>query len=1282
MAQDQAVPFAISDRFRIERKLGAGGMGVVYAAFDNERQVPVAIKTLRSMDAVALYRFKQEFRSLADIYHPHLVPLYELIGEGSQWFFTMELVDGVDLIASLSPHEASAGPHAPVDAAETPTILHTDTGDASSSAPPAAAPAARAASRVDYDHVRQAFSQLASGVAALHAHGKLHRDIKPSNTIVRPDGTVLLMDFGLVTDSAVIASADPSTEPRSVPSSTGGSSSSYTTGHLLVGTVKYMSPEQAAAQRATEASDWYSFGVMLFEALTGTLPFSGTASDILNHKKSQNAPPPSAFAAGIPADLERLCTGLLQRGPEARPKQADIFRVLGVDDLGGSESESLTTALPFVGRAEQLTAIERAYGRMRDGATVVVHVRGPSGVGKSTLVRRYLGMHEARMDAVLLSARCYEQESVPYKAVDSLMDSLSRHLHVLPEGDCAALLPRHISALSRIFPVLHRVPAVGHAPETTSGRDDPVEVRRRAFAALRELLARIGDRHPLVLFIDDLQWGDLDSARLLSDLLQPPDPPRLLLLLSYRSEYVGTSECLQALVELGSGGAGTLQQVSLDVGALTPRESRQMLCELMGETRLPDEETIAAIVAQSQGRPFFVLELAQHLRSGERLQAIARGAAGVNLDEIVWDRVARLPAPARRLLEVIAVAGQPVPLGAAYQAAGCAALDPYTVAPLRSGHLIRSLGGGARDEVETFHDRIRESVVAHLAQDVQVQHHSGLAHALERAEGIDPETIAVHWDAAGEPVAARRHYELAAVQASQALAFERAAGLFRRAVELHPDDREAARLLKTQLAEALANAGRSADAARVYLDVAAETDDAQLASELEQQAAQHFCAGGHLDEGRAVLGRVLRRFGLKLPETQNQALLLLLLHRAKLRLRGLRFKDRTATDVPVVDRQRIDLAWGVASGMAAKNNIIAPAFSSLGLWLALKAGDPRRVARALCWEAAQVSIDGISASARARHLLGRAEEIIRRLDDPYLDGMASFARGQLKFCLGEWVAGQENMDKAAETFRSRCPGTYLEVGQAHTFALWCIAYQGNWLEMRRRADELNRIAVEKGDLFTVANLGTFMLPLCRLADDDIAAAQSTIESAMRQWTQMDTNLQHFTAVLGGTYIDLYRGDPQATYDRHAREWGRFKKAMLTRAQICHIVLQEAFARSAIALAGRGGDSSRLLAEAESRANKVLKENMPYGTAWGTLLLAGVAFGRGDRAGCERQLRTAIDRLEEVHMRLFATVARRRLGELVGGADGRRLVDEANAWMREQTIRNPDRMAYALAPWAP
>ena len=95
-------PFHGTERFAVVQRIGAGGMGVVYEAFDRERQERVALKTLREFDGDALYRFKQEFRSLSEILHPHLVPLYELVGDGDRWFFTMEFVEGaVDLLTYL-----------------------------------------------------------------------------------------------------------------------------------------------------------------------------------------------------------------------------------------------------------------------------------------------------------------------------------------------------------------------------------------------------------------------------------------------------------------------------------------------------------------------------------------------------------------------------------------------------------------------------------------------------------------------------------------------------------------------------------------------------------------------------------------------------------------------------------------------------------------------------------------------------------------------------------------------------------------------------------------------------------------------------------------------------------------------------------------------------------------------------------------------------------------------------------------------------------------------------
>src|SRR5215212_5886279 len=175
-----------SGRFTIQRRIGAGGMGIVFEAFDRERGHVVALKKLLGTDATAIYRLKSEFRALADVVHPNLVRLYELIGEGDEWFFTMELVDGVDFLHSVRGRGVEVMRD---DATTERSTIISDSGSTLSQlqqrqnepTPRIDDPPTVEQVAIDYKTLRRTVRQLGEGVAALHDAGKLHRDLKPSN---------------------------------------------------------------------------------------------------------------------------------------------------------------------------------------------------------------------------------------------------------------------------------------------------------------------------------------------------------------------------------------------------------------------------------------------------------------------------------------------------------------------------------------------------------------------------------------------------------------------------------------------------------------------------------------------------------------------------------------------------------------------------------------------------------------------------------------------------------------------------------------------------------------------------------------------------------------------------------------------------------------------------------------------------------------------------------------------------------------------------------------------
>ncbi len=1193
----------------ILRELGRGGMGVVYLARDRKRDRAVALKIMQGVGPAELYRFKNEFRSLAGLNHPNLVALYELVAEGDQWFFTMEVVEGVHFLDHVRGRRHRGGLRA--------------------------------------EHVprlRAALEQLAEGLVALHAAGKLHRDVKPGNVLVAPDGRVVLLDFGLAAEL-----------------DRGGK---YLSMHpRLLGTILYMAPEQAACKPVSPAADWYAVGVMLYEALTGRPPFDGMPLAILLDKQQHDPPAPATLAPDAPADLAELCMELLRRDPAARPCGEEVLRRLRASPQPQPGPAPSAPEAHLVGRDRHLIALREALGSMRQGRAVVLAVHGRSGAGKSALLRRFLDELAERDEAVVLEGRCYEQESVPYKALDSLIDALTRHLDGLPSSEAEALLPRDVLTLARVFPVLRRVEAVLSAPRRPGDVSDPQELRRRAVAALRELLGRLSDRRPLVLVIDDLQWGDRDSAAILAELLAPPDPPALLLIGAYRSEDASSSPCLVAFARL----AALVEGRELPVEPLTPDERRELVLALLG----PGAEAAAeAIARQSGGYPFFVHELVRYLESGSSLAH--RTAGDFTLTEVLWGRVQRLPEEARVLLEVVAVAGQPVSLEVACAAAEVTEERP-ALALLRSGRLLRAAASAERNEVETYHDRVRETVVAHLTPAARRHYHRRLAEQFQASPTSDPEVLAAHWPEAGERERAGEHYARAAERAALALAFERATKLYRLALELRPVEGEEQRRLRTSLGDALAGAGRGAEAAREYQAAASLAGQTGAAGvELQRRAALQYLSSGHVDAGLAALRNVLGAVGLNLCATPRAAFWSLVWQRIRLRLRGLGYRQRAASAVPPAELMTLDICLAAASGLSMVDTIQGAYFQSRALLLALRAGEPSRLVTALTMEAAHESIGGSWSRKRTDKLLRAATELAHELNEPYPRALVSLGRGIMAALEGDWPQARVLCDEAEGTFRESCTGVMWDLGTAQRFALWPLMFMGEVAEIRRRLPGLIKEAQERDDLYGETNLCLVVRTFARLATDEPHLAREELREVMGRWSQQGFHVQHMNRLYDEARIDLYLRDGASAWRRVSEQWPLVDRSHLLRVQQVRIFLRHLRGCCALAV------SEDRLAGAERDARALWREKVPWAQALAQLLHAGVAARRGGRRAAEL-LRDGAERCDAAAMRLFAAAARRRLGELQGGEEGRALIEKADEWMKGQQVVRPDRMAALLVP---
>lgn len=1240
--------FQGTERFQVIRHIGTGAMGVVYEARDLTSGRRVALKTLKHMDGRSLLRFKNEFRSLVDIHHPNLVSLGELSESDGEWFFTMEYVPGVDFAAYVRGESSTA--------ADTERDELCATGDfsASSDTDDRTLPAremwsTRSLPAYDEERLRSALRQLAAGLAALHDAGRVHRDIKPANLRVDPSGRLVVLDFGLVSE------ADPARQ-----STDGG----------LVGTVAYMAPEQANARSVGPAADWYSVGVLLYEALTGRLPHTGPIFQVLVDKGTKPVGRPSlATTDPVPPDLDSLCARLLAISPSERATREQVLEALRVaprESLAATTQATETQGVDhFVGRDAELAGLDEGLSALSTGRGSAVLLVGESGIGKTALVREFLRRLRASRgpngtSATVLTGRCYERESVPYKAFDGIVDEISRLMLRADGASGIPLEPHDAALLAQAFPVLRRVRAFARAVPLAGGAD-PAGLRVKLFDAVRTLLSRLAAARPLVLTIDDLQWADDDSLALLKEVLRVPAPP-LYLIATHRGEE------LERLTTLGLG----LTHVHL--APLSPREAAALARSLLGTGR---PRTMAPAIAQeAAGHPLFIEELARHVHRGD--YAIERPA----LDDAIRVRISALPEESRLLLEVIAVAGVPIPQSVAARAA---ALDATESAPriagLRAARLVRTSGGAGDDSVEMYHDRVRQAVLGMVAALQRRNHHCELALALEAVEGHqDQETIAGHWIGADEPARALDSSIRAARSSVESFAFGRAARLFEQAFGLMESEDLRRPQLMEERAAALASAGMAQNAAVAYL-AASDVHRGSRRLLLRCRAAAQLLQSGRIDDGVQLLREVLGALGFAFPETPRRALASLLTSRARLRLRGLQFRLRDASAIPADDLARIDIGHAAAISLGMADNIRGTDFHARTLLLALKAGEPGRVARALGLEGAFRALVDRPPGRRTRETLAVAERLAAERGDWSSIASVRGAEGIAEYQSGAYSRALALLDESERIYTERCTGVWAEIASVRPFALWSLVQIGAFAECRRRLDLLIREARDRGDLFTATVVRVSPSNLCWLAEDSPEAARGQVHAAMADWSHEGCHLQHFWALGAQVSIDLYCGDAGDLLGKVMGFWPRLERSMLMRG--VHQIRLEALelrARAALAAARSEPPRRRMaLAIAKRDAAAASREVSRAGRPLASLLRAQILHLNQRTEGSLSMLATCIEEFRSVGMDCHAAVALRARGRVLGGDEGKALVADAERALAGAGVREPRRFAAVLCP---
>jgi predicted ATPase len=595
---------------------------------------------------------------------------------------------------------------------------------------------------------------IARSLAAVHDARVIHKDLKLGNVLIDPERQrICVIDFGI---SSEFGRAERAAPPESAE-----------------GTMRYMAPEQTGrvGRGVDFRTDLYSLGVILYELLTGRPPFRN--QDALELIYAHIAARPRAVAevdANIPLTLSRIVSKLLEKDPQlryqtARGLAADLEhcqkQLLATgeidDDLAlGSEDASDRLRFPskLYGRERECTELCAAFDRIARGGMELVLLAGPAGIGKSSLpavlqerfARTGGYLAEAKFDPDLRE-RPYAGFAAAFTAwVDQILTERNDRLATWREqirasvgaiGQVLVELAPNLGYVVRDFPPLLALPA--H------------EARERlALAVARFLRAVARPGHPLVLFLDDLQWADAGSLFLLGALMRAGDAGALLIIGGFRDNEVDADHPLAALLrELAPG---RIPIGRLNLAPLRLQDTTSMLAEALGRTAQEAEWLARRVGPKSQHNPLLVRRLMFHLWD-RNLIRYEHGRGWVWDEErlteaeitddaavVLAARIDALPDGVRELIKLASLIGTVFELEVLVALSGADRLD---VLQRLMSLVDQGLIAPCRDGFKFVHDRLREAAQSRLTNDERVaQHHRAAQLLLERTPPERLPTIA------------------------------------------------------------------------------------------------------------------------------------------------------------------------------------------------------------------------------------------------------------------------------------------------------------------------------------------------------------------------------------------------------------------------------------------------------------------------------------------------------------------------------------------------------------